>query len=195
MNYPNSAVVSMPNLGQMGGQSQAVPAWIRYPFFPTAPFYSTNPNVATQVRYYSAGLTSADTDMTLGQETLRNVQFDLPVRIIAMSGAFTYTANPNPDNFLANGCKPLDSFLFRMEYTTGDRLHINARLASTVLGTAQNPGEIGGVGYTIDQGASVTCGITPLNNITEADGTAWRIDVTFHCLEMRGSANFVGGGR
>ena len=191
----NSAVVSQPNIGQMGGTNPNAPKWFRFPFFPTAPFYSTNPNVATQVRYYSAGITSTDTDVTLGQETIRTVTFDIPARVIAVEGSFAYTANPNTDNFLANGGRPLDTFLFRIEYTTGDRLHINPRLATTVLGTAENPGEIGGVGYTVDQGASLICGFTPLNNITDANGTAWRIDVTFHCLEMRGSANFVGGGR
>jgi hypothetical protein len=189
----NSAVVSMPSIGQMGGVQPNQPSWFRFPFFPTAPFYSTNPNVSTQVRYYSAGITSADTDVTLGQETIRTVTFDIPARVIAIEGSFAYTANPNTDNFLANGGHKLDTFLFRIEYTTGDRLHINPRLASTVIGTAENPAEIGGVGYTVDQGASLITGITPLNNITEADNAAWRIDITFHCLEMRGSANFVGG--
>jgi len=191
----NSAVVSMPNVGQMGGTNPNRPSWFRFPFFPTAPFYSTNPNVATQVRYYSTGITSTDTDVTLGQETIRTVTFDIPARVIAIEGSFAYTANPNANNFLANGGHKLDTFLYRNEYTTGDRLHINARLASTVIGTAENPAEIGGVGYTIDQGASLITGITPLNNITEAGNAAWRIDITFHCLEMRGSANFVGGGR
>jgi len=189
----NSAVVSMPSIGQMGGVQPGQPSWFRFPFFPTAPFYSTNPNVSTQVRYYSTGITSADTDVTLGQETIRSVTFDIPARVIAIEGSFAYTANPNANNFLANGVSKLDAFLFRVEYTTGDRLHINPRLASTVIGTAENPAEIGGVGYTVDQGASLITGITPLNNITEASNAAWRIDITFHCLEMRGSANFVGG--
>ena len=44
-------------------------------------------------------------------------------------------------------------------------------------------GEIGVTGYTINQGASVQLGITPLlANL--------RIDLTLHCVEMRGERNF-----
>jgi hypothetical protein len=175
----------------MGGQG-AVP-WVRFPFFPTAPFYSTNPNVGYQVRYYSGGITSGDTDVTVGSETIRTIQFDIPCRLIAIEGAFAYTALPNATNYLNLGGDPLDMFLFRAEYTTGDRLHTQARLASTVVGSAKAPSEIGGTGYTIDQGGSLTLGITPLGNVTEANNAAWRIDLTLHCLEMRGSSNFVGG--
>jgi hypothetical protein len=191
----NSAVVSQPSIGQMGGRNPNQPSWFRFPFFPTAPFYSTNPNVSTQVRYYSTGITSADADVTLGQETIRTTTFDIPARVIAINAAFAYTAVPAAANnpFARGITNPLDLFLFRMEYTTGDRLHINSRLASTVCGSAENPSEIGGVGYTVDQGASLITGITPLATINDGVPTAWRIDVTFHCLEMRGSANFVGG--
>jgi hypothetical protein len=82
------------------------------------------------------------------------------------------------------GVSPRDCFLFRLEYTTGDRLVITSRLASTLLGTAERPGELGGTGYTIDQGASVTLGITPLL-------PDLRIDITLVCLEMRGPRNFI----
>jgi len=81
---------------------------------------------------------------------------------------------------------PLDSFLFRIEYTTGDRLMTGARMASTVVGSMENPGEIGGTGYTIDQGASLILGITPLM-------ANLRIDITLICLEIRGSTNFSKG--
>lgn len=186
-----SPKVAMPTAGEMGGQG-AVP-WVRFPFFPTAPFYSTNPNVGYQVRYYSGGVTSGDADVTVGSETIRTIQFDIPCRLIAIEGAFAYTALPNAVNYLNLGGDQLDMFLFRAEYTTGDRLHTQARLASTVVGSAATPSEIGGTGYTIDQGGSLTLGITPLGNVTEANAAAWRIDITLHCLEMRGSSNFVGG--
>ena len=62
-----------------------------------------------------------------------------------------------------------------------------------MLGSGENPAEIGGTGYTVDQGGSMILGITPLNTINDGVPTAWRIDVTLHCLEMRGSSNFVGG--
>jgi hypothetical protein len=80
-------------------------------------------------------------------------------------------------------------YLFRCEYTTGDRLHVAARIASTVVGTAQNPGEIGGHGYNIDQSATLTVGITPLLAPAGPLSTV-RIDITFVCLEMRGPRNF-----
>jgi hypothetical protein len=75
------------------------------------------------------------------------------------------------------------SYLFRAEYTTGDKLHTTARLASTVVGTSRNPGEIGGHGYNIDQGATLLLGITPLISYL-------KIDITFVCLEMRAPRNF-----
>ena len=188
-----SARVAMPTVGEMGGKAPA--PWIRFPFFPTAPFYSTNPNVGYQVRYYSAGVLSTDSDMTLGSESIRTVTFDIPCRIIAMNASFAYTsAPPNANGPFARGVSnPLDLFLFRSEYTTGDRLQIASRLASTVLGTGENPAEIGGTGYTVDQGGSMILGVTPLASINDGAGTAWRIDITLHCLEMRGSSNFVGG--
>jgi hypothetical protein len=184
-----TAVTSQPSVGQMGGVSPNQPAWFRFPFFPTAPYISTNPNVSSRTRYYSTTVTQADTDLTVGAEMIRNVTFDIPVRIVAISGKYA----PDSAHALPAGMDYRDAFLFRAEYTTGDRLHIAARLGSTVVGTAGNPGEIGGTGYTIDQGASLTCGITPRAIITASNATAWRIDITFHCLEIRGSANFVGG--
>ena len=191
-----SARTVMPTVGEMGGKAPA--PWIRFPFFPTAPFYSTNPNVGYQTRYYSAGVLSTDGDIPAGGvpnggEVIRTVQFDIPCRVIAVNGSFAWTASPATGNALDRGSDPLDLFLFRMEYTTGDRLQTQARLASTVIGSGENPAEIGGTGYTVDQGGSLVLGITPLASIADGVQTAWRIDITLHCLEMRGSSNFVGG--
>ena len=74
-----SAVISMPTAGQMGGEGPL--PFARFPFFPTAPWYSTNPNVGYQVRYYSTGLNPLDQDYSVGSESVRNVQFDIPVRL------------------------------------------------------------------------------------------------------------------
>jgi hypothetical protein len=175
-----SAVVSMPSSAQLGGQ-QPLP-FVRFPFFPTAPWYSTNPNVGYQVRYYSTGITSADADYALNSEATRTVQFDIPCRLIAINGACVDTGN-SATFTEQNGNL---AYLFRAEYTTGDRLHTTARLAATVLGNQKNPGEIGGHGYNIDQGASLIVGITPL---FAAVGQI-RIDITFVCLEMRAPRNF-----
>jgi hypothetical protein len=190
-NHPphRQALVSMPTSAQLGGGG--VQPFVRFPFYPTAPWYSTDVNVGYQVRYYSAGLVSTDADYSLGQEAIRTVQFDLPCRLIAINGALSHFTNAGamqaaPDTIneqTMNLC-----YLFRSEYTTGDRLQTAARLATTVVGTAKNPGEIGGHGYNIDQGATLILGITPL--IAAAALSTVRIDITLVCLEMRGPRNF-----
>jgi hypothetical protein len=144
-------------------------------FFPTSPFYSTNPNVGYQTRYYSNGILN----QAANAEVVVNIQFDLPCRLIAINGsAMDITGAGFPV-----GLDSHDTYLFRMEYTNGDRLHIAARLGSTVTGSAARPGEIGGAGFTVDQGATVQLGITPLR-------ANLRIDITVVALEMRGSRNF-----
>ena len=181
-----SAKLNMPTMSELGGRNQT--PWVRFPFFPTAPFMSTNPNVGTQVRYYGATVTSADADMTLKQETIRTVQFDIPVRLIGINGGAVVTDRTgDPTGNSLNG------FLFRVEYTTGDKLMTAPRLASTVIGTAENVGEIGSTGYTIDQGASLVLGITPLDCLGLDSGgnpQEFRIDITLVCLEIRGQRNF-----
>jgi len=169
-----SAALRMPSVGDMGGKAPGVPPWYRQGFYPTAPFYSTDPQVGYQSRFYSGGIVN----QTVNIEQIVTVQFDIPVRLIAINGACFNTQT--------NTSGTLDQFLFRLEYTTGDKLHTAARLASTVVGSAERPGEIGGAGYTVDQGASVILGITPLvANL--------RIDITLVCLEMRGPRNFQRG--
>lgn len=177
-----SAVITMPTAAQMGGAGPV--QFVRFPYYPTAPFYSTNPNVGYQTRFYSTGVLYTDADYQVGSEIIRTVQFDIPCRMIAINGsALYYFGNPVAVAALPIGVKPNDTYLFRAEYTTGDKLHIASRLGSTVVGSDENPGEIGGTGYTIDAGASFVIGITPLiPNL--------RIDITLVCLEMRGPRNF-----
>jgi hypothetical protein len=171
------ALVSMPSAAQLGGEGP-IP-FARFPFYPTAPWYSTNPNVGYQVRYYSGGILSTDADYTVNTESVRIVQFDIPCRLIAINGAAVDSTGVVSFTEQTMNLQ----YLFRAEYTTGDKLHTAARLASTVVGTGNEPGEIGGHGYNIDQGASLILGITPLvANL--------RIDITFVCLEMRGPRNF-----
>jgi hypothetical protein len=171
------AMLQMPNVYELGGRDPNKPAWYRQAYYPTAPFYSSREDVGYQTRYYSGGIVNA----TANSETIVVVQFDLPCRLIAINGSAFSTA---AGNALPVGVGPRDCFLFRLEYTTGDRLMITQRMASTVCGTGELPGELGGTGYTIDQGASVTLGITPLlANL--------RVDVTLVCLEMRGARNFI----
>jgi len=188
------AVINMPNMSELGGQG-AVP-WVRFPFFPTAPFYSTDPRVGTQTRFYGATVNYTDGDYAANQEAIRVVQFDIPCRLIAINAQavfFDSVTNKVCEGFAE--VTPLNTFLFRAEYTTGDKLHTAARLASTVCGDMMNPGELGGVGYTIDQGASFVLGITPLSLGDNAanNEVKLRIDITLHCLEVRGPSNFTRG--
>ena len=179
------ALVSMPTSAQLGGGG--VQPFVRFPFYPTAPWYSTDVNVGYQVRMYSAGLVSTDADFTVNTESIRNVQFDLPCRLIAINGAMTNPTVAGAVGTITEINMNLN-YLFRAEYTTGDRLQTAARLAATVVGTASNPGEIGGHGYNIDQGATLQLGITPL--LPHAAAAPLRIDITLVCLEMRGPRNF-----
>jgi hypothetical protein len=176
------ALLSMPTAAQLGGQGPI--SFVRFPYYPTSPFYSTNPNVGYQTRFYGATLQYTDADYAVGSEMIRTVQFDIPCRLIAFNGsAIYYFGSPAVVAALPLGVKANDTYLFRAEYTTGDKLHTASRLGSTVVGSDENPGEIGGAGYTIDAGASFVLGITPLiANL--------RIDVTLVCLEMRGPRNF-----
>ena len=178
---PHPAKVRMPNAQDLKGPGK-VP-WVRAPFYPTAPFYSTRNDVGYQSRFYSAEVINKDADYAVGTEAIRTVQFDIPCRLIAFTGSSFNTA---AGNALPVGVGPRDTFLFRAEYTQGDRLHVAARIASTVVGTSERPGEIGGAGWTINSGASFVLGITPLlANL--------RINVTLVCLEMRGPSNFHRG--
>lgn len=178
-----SARIDMPDAQELGGKNPAMPSFVRAPFYPTAPFYSTNPNVGYQTRFYGCTLVSTDADYNVGTEAIRRVQFDIPCRLIAINGSAQIVGGGVPTNAFT-GHDPRDLFLFRMEYTTGDQLTTAARLASTVVGTNEgNQGEIGGTGYTINSGASLVVGLTPLFiNL--------RIDITLVCLEMRGPSNY-----
>lgn len=179
---PHPAVIQMPRVADLGGKTAGVVPWVRYPYYPTAPFYSTDPYVGYQTRFYSAGLVSSDTDYVQGSESIRTVQFDIPCRLIAFTGA-AFNTSAAGGYALPVGVGPRDCWLFRAEYTTGDKLHVTQRLASSVVGTMERPGELGGTGWTIDQGASLVLGFTPLlPNL--------RIDLTLVCLEMRGPRNY-----
>jgi hypothetical protein len=183
------ALVSMPTSAQLGGGG--VQPFVRFPFYPTAPWYSTDVNVGYQVRMYSAGMDSNQADFAINTEAIRTVQFDLPCRLIAINGAMSHFTNAGAMQPVPNTVTEQNmnlTYLFRSEYTTGDRLQTAARLASTVVGTAENPGEIGGHGYNIDQGATLLLGITPL--LIPLAASTIRIDITLVCLEMRGPRNF-----
>lgn len=171
-----SGVIHQPNISELGGKEAGKPRWFRMAYFPTAPLYSTDPEVGYMPRYYSAELLNGQVNAEVGVQ----VQVDQPVRVIAING----TAINTQGGALATD--PRDSFLFRLEAGNGDKLHTAARLGSSIIGTASQPGEIGGSGYSIDGGSSVFLFITPLV-------ATLRINITLVCMEIRGPRNFVGG--
>ena len=182
--------IQMPNAQDMGGTNPSMPPFVRSPYYPTAPFYSTDPNVGYQTRFYSTGIVYNTDYQTANSEVVRRVQFDLPCRLIAVNGAaipLTVAGGDDINLTDMSGLDPRDFFLFRMEYTTGDQITVSPRLGSNVLGTNEgSQGELGGVGYTINAGGSLVIGLTPLyRNL--------RIDITLVCLEMRGASNFTRG--
>tara|TARA_R110001592_G_scaffold244156_3_gene505527 strand:+ start:714 stop:1370 length:657 start_codon:yes stop_codon:yes gene_type:complete len=182
--------IQMPNAQDMGGTNPSMPPFVRSPYYPTAPFYSTDPNVGYQTRFYSTGIVYNTDYTTANSEVVRRVQFDLPCRLIAVNGAaipLTVAGGDDINLTDMSGLDPRDFFLFRMEYTTGDQITVSPRLGSNVLGTNEgSQGELGGVGYTINAGGSLVIGLTPLyRNL--------RIDITLVCLEMRGASNFTRG--
>lgn len=185
-----SSVIGMPSSAQLAGEGGPgkPPPWVRFPFFPTSPWYSSNPNVGYQVRTYVTRLRSTDSDFTVGSEVTRNIQFDLPCRVIAFQGALTLTDWTTPPQINAVDFFPTEQnmgllYRARAEYTTGDKLHTQEILGSCIMGSGAEPGEIGGHGYNIDQGASMQISITPL-----LAGTT--IDIGVTCLEMRAPRNF-----
>lgn len=159
------------------------PPFVRVPFFPTAPWYSTNPNIGYQTRLYGLSVSSSESDYVVGSEMTRSMQFDLPCRIVAIQGA----AASEADDPIASGVTEQNmNLLWKISIISniGDKYVTLPRIAAQVVGTARNPGEIGGHGHNVDQGSTLQIGITPL-----ADELA--IDVTFVCLEMRAPTNFV----
>jgi hypothetical protein len=175
-----SAVINMPTSADLLGQQK--PRAYRAPFYPTAPFYSTDPNVGYQTRYYTTYLSPSEPDYAVGGTSTRRIPFDIPVRLIAINGAAVKTDDPQ----YLSGLNPLDMFMLNFQYTNGDKLSTNPALASTLVGTSQRPGELGGVGWTINGGATLLTEIIPLI-------PSLYISINFVCLEMRGPTNYTGG--
>jgi hypothetical protein len=181
-----SALVQMPSAGQMGG-AQPYP-FVRMPFYPTAPWMSTNPNVGYQTRYYSTQLASSDSGYAVGSASIRNIQFDIPVRVAAINTAVRPTVWTSPPQINSVDFLPSEitqGLLFDIQVLapSGDKLHVNPILGSAVTGIGREPGEIGGHGYNVDNGGSASINITPwMAGLT--------IYVVFVCLELRGPRNF-----
>jgi hypothetical protein len=173
----------MPSAAQLGGE-EPLP-FVRFPFYPTAPWYSTNPNVGYFTRYYSCELTTADADVQVGGTTTRPIRFDIPCRVIAINGSAVSLDDPADGRITEQNMNL--QYLIQVQHPSGDKLMVNSQLAATVVGTSRNPGELGGMGFTIDPGGTALVFLTPL--VPDL-----RINITFVCLEMRAPRNFTIGG-
>lgn len=178
---PQGAMPNPTNIADLRHAAGGDDGIYQRPFFPTAPRYYKGSGKLT--RDYTAGLVPTDADYAVGTEATRVIRFDIPGTAVAVNGAAfpTQAGNAFPIGIGPRGC-----WLFRMEYTTGERLQISERLAELFVGTAERPGEIGGDGWEIDQGAAMIIGITPLM-------ANLRIDLTLITLEQRGKRNFWAG--
>lgn len=181
------ALLTMPSAAQLGG-NQPYP-FVRMPFFPTAPWMSTNPNVGYQTRYYQAQVASNAADYTVGSVSMRNANFDLPVRVVAINAAARPTNWSTPPTINGVDYMPTDQssgllYSIQVVSPSGDKLHVQPLLGSTVVGFGRQPGEIGGHGYNVDNGGSLQINIIPwLAGLT--------IDICFVCLELRAPRNFA----
>jgi hypothetical protein len=173
------AAINMPDRAQMGGHGGGLPPWQRVPIYPPQILLSTNKYVGHETRYYGAGILN----IAANTQTTATVQFDTPCIIFAMTGA----AFDTQAGALPIGTAALDTFIIALEHSNGNRLTTTARLGSTILGTAAQPGLIGGNGWVFDRGSTMVMLITPLR-------ANMRIDVNLLCVEERGPSNLTNRG-
>lgn len=175
-------VIQLPSMGNLAGNQPPIPPFVRMPFYPTAPRYSTMPNVGFFVRVYSVTLLYTDSDYVVGSEARRPLTFDIPGTAVEFNGGSFVQGGVT--NAFPVGVGPLDCFLVQAELQTSEKVITSASLASAVLGTGQRPGELGNTGITVGPGSQIIFGITPLlANL--------RVTVTVKVLEARGPTNYT----
>lgn len=178
----NDANMHMPQtLNQMGE------GIVRAPYWPTYPRQSTRPDVISLVRMYSAGLAPADVDNVQGTQAIRQIRFDLPVVLCAITASCSLS---DGSGFPA-GYAPNDTWEIQLTTASGEAITINSRIASTVVGpNGGRPGFFGGGGWVFGAGTVLQVGITPrLPGL--AAGVTQRIDVTAQCMEFRQGASYL----
>ena len=180
-NPARGALIQTPTISDMVDPNN--PRWIARPVFPTAPLVPLNNNVGTQIRFYGASFSYQDSDYTVGSEMTRNVQFDIPCRVVAINGGGQYYDDSNNIQSLPTGYMFNDLYGIQILYVTGDKLHTGVRTASTTIGSGENPGEIGSTGVAVNSNSTISIIIIPkIANL--------KVDISFHCLEIRGRSNF-----
>ena len=156
----------------------------RRPFYPTAPIYY--PGAGKVTRSWAIQVLPTDDGYAVGTTLTRTLTFPQPVVLVARNGAAFSTA---AGNAFPVGLGPRDTFLVKFTIgQTSEAIDTSQVIASTVLGTGERPGEIGGDGWVIDAGNTLSIEIVPLV-------ASQRISVTCIVLEQRGRANFVPPGQ
>lgn len=173
------AVIQTPNIGQLGGPQP--PQYIRAPFFPTAPFLSTSRDVSQMPRFY---VLTAGPTYTLGATLSLTQKFDIPGTVVSWNGSAFNTA---AGNALPIGVRPLDTFLINLTTSTRENITTGPTIASALLGSGENPGQVGAYGYMINAGGTINVEITPLL----AD---LRVTIVLTVLELRAGSNYFNTG-
>ncbi len=160
-------------------------------YWPTLPKQYGVPGVVSIVRYYSCGVAPADADNVLNAAIPRIVHFNLPCVACHVTG----TCITSDGSGLPVGWNPNDCYEVLLEAGSGaEKITISSRLASTVVGTAERPGFLGGGGWIFPAGSDLNVTITPRLPGLPA-GVNTRIDIVFGCLEFRyGSSYILPGG-
>ncbi len=180
----NDANMHMPQtLNAMGADGI-----VRAPYWPTFPKQSSRADVISIVRMYSAGLAPTDVDNVQGTQAIRQIRFDLPVVLCAI----TASCSLSDGSGFPVGYAPNDTWEIELRTASGEALTINSRIASTVVGRdAGRPSFFGGGGWVFGAGTVLNVGITPrlpgLGIVTQ------RIDITVQCTEFRQGSSTASG--
>lgn len=146
-------------------------------FFPTRPLWSDAQGVAHMPRDYGVELNGG----TVGTQVALPLLFSTPCILVAINAGVFFSAD------LSVGMKPLDTFLIQTQYVNGENIQTTPVLGSTVCGTADLPGEIGGNGRFFSAGSGASILITPLV-------ASLRINVVFRVMELIAPTNYHAGG-
>jgi hypothetical protein len=167
--------IQPPTFGSQGADANG--QWYRRQvFFPEPPFPMSD---TTAVQPRDRPVESV-INLAANNTQPRVIQFDIPTCVYALAASAIDTTDPTT----YTGVDPRDLFVLGFENTNGDRFTTAPALASTIVGTAERPRLIGGVGWLFDRGGSLLVNITPLvDNL--------RIDVNLISIEIRGPANYT----
>lgn len=168
---------------QMGGPPGESP-WQPIAIFPTAPLVKTRGQIGYVSRYYFA---TPIVNAAANADVNRIVRFNYPVRIAAIYGAgIQITESGGNYTFALPGATGSSTSTFKVQFQDdiSDFINTESSIGTSVCGTAEKPGQLGGPGWSINAGGAVQMVVTPL-------AANLRIHIGFLCLEARSGTNFV----